>query len=114
MKNWIKQKQKIVSLASYDISPLKKLNNHRRINIKTFVAIQSHACMLNKSMQNKKEEMKNQEKIKKQVKEILEKDEEPIVTAQAKAKPKHAKVPRPEPIEYEYEYDETEEPDNLE
>ena len=45
MKNWIKQKQKIVSLASYDISPLKKLNNHRRINIKTFVAIQSHACM---------------------------------------------------------------------
>ena len=71
-------------------------------------------CMLNKSMQNKKEEMKNQEKIKKQVKEILEKDEEPIVTAQVKARPKHAKVPRPEPIEYDYEYDETEEPDSLE
>ena len=65
-------------------------------------------CMLNKSMQNKKEEMKNQDKIKKQVKEILEKDEEPIVTAQVKARPKHAKVPRPEPIEYDYEYDETE------
>ena len=60
------------------------------------------------------EEMKNQEKIKKQVKEILEKDEEPIVTAQVKARPKHAKVPRPEPIEYDYEYDETEEPDSLE
>ena len=71
-------------------------------------------CMLNKSMQNKKEEMKNQDKIKKQVKEILEKDEEPIVTAQVKARPKHAKVPRPEPIEYDYEYDETEEPDSLE
>ena len=55
-----------------------------------------------------------QDKIKKQVKEILEKDEEPIVTAQVKARPKHAKVPRPEPIEYDYEYDETEEPDSLE
>ena len=41
----MKQKQKIISLTSYDISPLKKLNNHRRINIKTFVVFQSHACM---------------------------------------------------------------------
>ena len=41
----MKQKQKIISLASYDISPLKKLNNNHRINIKTFVAFQSHACM---------------------------------------------------------------------
>jgi len=41
----MKQKRKIISLASYDISPLKKLNNHHKINIKTFVAFQSHACM---------------------------------------------------------------------
>ena len=70
-------------------------------------------CMLNKSMQNKKEEIKNQEKIKKQVKEILEKDEEPT-TVQAKAKPKHTRITKTEPIDYEYEYDETEEPDGLE
>ena len=69
--------------------------------------------VLNKSMQNKKEEIKNQEKIKQQVKEILEKDEEPIITTQAKAKPKHIKVPRPESIEYDYEYDEIEEPEGL-
>lgn len=68
---------------------------------------------LNKSMQNKKEEMKNQEKIKKQVKDILEKDEETIPTTQAKAKPKHTRVPRPEPIEYDYEYDETDDNDEV-
>ena len=61
--------------------------------------------ILNKNIQNKKEEMKNQEKIKNQVKEILEKDE----LEQQKARPKYAKVHRPEPIDYEYEYDESEE-----
>lgn len=68
-------------------------------------------CVLNKNMQNKKEELKNQEKIKKQVKEILEKEEPNVQpssnTSQAKARPKYTKVPRPEPIEYDYEYDET-------
>ena len=68
-------------------------------------------CVLNKNMQNKKEELKNQEKIKKQVKEILEKEEPNVQQSsnisQAKARPKYTKVPRPEPIEYDYEYDET-------
>ena len=75
--------------------------------------IEKANSMLNKSVQNKKEEMKNQEKIKKQVEEMLEKDKEQIVTVQAKAKPKHAKIPRPEPIEYDYEYDEIERPEGL-
>ena len=68
-------------------------------------------CVLNKNMQNKKEELKNQEKIKKQVKEILEKEEPNVQpssnTSQVKARPKYTKVPRPEQIEYDYEYDET-------
>ena len=68
--------------------------------------------ILNKNIQNKKEEMKNQEKIKNQVKEILEKDEleqQKENNNQVKARPKYAKVHRPEPIDYEYEYDESEE-----
>lgn len=68
--------------------------------------------ILNKNIQNKKEEMKNQEKIKKQVKEILEKDEleqQKENNSQVKARPKYTKVHRPEPIDYEYEYDESEE-----
>ena len=68
--------------------------------------------ILNKNIQNKKEEMKNQEKIKNQVKEILEKDEleqQKENNIQVKARPKYTKVHRPEPIDYEYEYDESEE-----
>ena len=68
--------------------------------------------ILNKNIQNKKEEMKNQEKIKNQVKEILEKDEleqQKENNNQVKARPKYTKVHRPEPIDYEYEYDESEE-----
>lgn len=68
--------------------------------------------ILNKNIQNKKEEMKNQEKIKNQVKEILEKDEQEQQKEnnnQVKARPKYTKVHRPEPIDYEYEYDESEE-----
>ena len=70
--------------------------------------------ILNKNIQNKKEEMKNQEKIKNQVKKILEKDEleqQKENNNQVKARPKYTKVHRPEPIdyEYEYEYDESEE-----
>ena len=68
--------------------------------------------LLNKNIQNKKEEMKNQEKIKNQVKEILEKDEleqQKENNNQVKARPKYTKVHRPEPIDYEYEYDESEE-----
>ncbi len=70
--------------------------------------------ILNKNMQNKKEErekeLKNQEKIKKQVKEILEKEEpeQQNNISQTKARPKYTKVQKPEPIEYDYEYDETE------
>lgn len=66
--------------------------------------------ILNKNIQNKKEEMKNQEKIKNQVKEILEKDEleqQKENNNQVKARPKYTKVHRPEPIDYEY--DESEE-----
>ncbi|MFU2363636.1 MAG: GerW family sporulation protein, partial [Clostridiales bacterium] len=62
--------------------------------------------ILNKNIQNKKEEMKNQEKIKNQVKEILEKDEleqQKENNNQVKARPKYTKVHRPEPIDYEYE-----------
>lgn len=68
--------------------------------------------ILNKNIQNKKEEMKNQEKIKNQVKEILEKDEleqQKENNNQVKARPKYTKVHRPEPIDYEYEYDESKE-----
>ena len=68
--------------------------------------------ILNKNIQNKKEEMKNQEKITNQVKEILEKDEleqQKENNNQVKARPKYTKVHRPEPIDYEYEYDESEE-----
>ena len=68
--------------------------------------------ILNKNIQNKKEEMKNQEKIKNQVKKILEKDEleqQKENNNQVKARPKYTKVHRPEPIDYEYEYDESEE-----
>lgn len=68
--------------------------------------------ILNKNIQNKKEEMNNQEKIKNQVKEILEKDEleqQKENNNQVKARPKYTKVHRPEPIDYEYEYDESEE-----
>lgn len=68
--------------------------------------------ILNKNIQNKKEEMKNQEKIKNQVKEILEKDkleQQKENNNQVKARPKYTKVHRPEPIDYEYEYDESEE-----
>lgn len=68
--------------------------------------------ILNKNIQNKKEEMKNQEKIKNQVKEILEKNEleqQKENNNQVKARPKYTKVHRPEPIDYEYEYDESEE-----
>ena len=68
--------------------------------------------ILNKNIQNKKEEMKNQEKIKNQVKEILEKDEleqQKENNNQVKTRPKYTKVHRPEPIDYEYEYDESEE-----
>lgn len=68
--------------------------------------------ILNKNIQNKKEEMKNQEKIKNQVNEILEKDEleqQKENNNQVKARPKYTKVHRPEPIDYEYEYDESEE-----
>ena len=68
--------------------------------------------ILNKNIQNKKEEMKNQEKIKNQVKEILEKDEleqQKENNNQVKARPKYTKVHRPEPIDYDYEYDESEE-----
>ena len=68
--------------------------------------------ILNKNIQYKKEEMKNQEKIKNQVKEILEKDEleqQKENNNQVKARPKYTKVHRPEPIDYEYEYDESEE-----
>ena len=68
--------------------------------------------ILNKNIQNKKEEMKNQEKIKNQVKEILEKDEleqQKENINQVKARPKYTKVHRPEPLDYEYEYDESEE-----
>lgn len=68
--------------------------------------------ILNKNIQNKKEEMKNQEKIKNQVKEILEKDEleqQKENNNQVKARPKYTKVHRPETIDYEYEYDESEE-----
>ena len=68
--------------------------------------------ILNKNIQNKKEEMKNQEKIKNQVKEILEKDEleqQKENNNKVKARPKYTKVHRPEPIDYEYEYDESEE-----
>ena len=68
--------------------------------------------ILNKNIQNKKEEMKNQEKIKNQVKEILEKDEleqQKENNNQVKARHKYTKVHRPEPIDYDYEYDETEE-----
>ena len=68
--------------------------------------------ILNKNIQNKKEEMKNQEKIKNQVKEILEKDEleqQKENNNQVKARPKYTKVHRPEPIDYEYVYDESEE-----
>ena len=71
--------------------------------------------ILNKNIQNKKEEMKNQEKIKNQVKEILEKDEleqQKENNNQVKARPKYTKVHRPEPIDYEYEYDESEESDD--
>ena len=60
--------------------------------------------ILNKNIQNKKEEMKNQEKIKNQVKEILEKDEleqQKENNNQVKARPKYTKVHRPEPIDYE-------------
>ena len=62
--------------------------------------------ILNKNIQNKKEEMKNQEKIKNQVKKILEKDEleqQKENNNQVKARPKYTKVHRPEPIDYEYE-----------
>ncbi len=68
--------------------------------------------ILNKNIQNKKEEMKNQEKIKNQVKKILEKDEleqQKENNNQVKARPKYTKVHRSEPIDYEYEYDESEE-----
>ncbi len=68
--------------------------------------------ILNKNIQNKKEEMKNQEKIKNQVKKILAKDEleqQKENNNQVKARPKYTKVHRPEPIDYEYEYDESEE-----
>ena len=71
--------------------------------------------ILNKNIQNKKEEMKNQEKIKNQVKEILEYDEleqQKENNNQVKARPKYTKVHRPEPIDYEYEYDESEESEN--
>ena len=53
-----------------------------------------------------------QEKIKNQVKKILEKDEleqQKENNNQVKARPKYTKVHRPEPIDYEYEYDESEE-----
>jgi sporulation protein YtfJ len=71
--------------------------------------------ILNKNIQNKKEEMKNQEKIKNQVKEILEKDkleQQKENNNQVKARPKYTKVHRPEPIDYEYEYDESKESEN--
>ncbi len=74
--------------------------------------IEKANIILNKNIQNKKEEMKNQEKIKNQVKEILEKDEleqQKENNNQVKARPKYTKVHRPEPIDYEYEYDESEE-----
>ena len=74
--------------------------------------IEKANIILNKNIQNKKEEMKNQEKIKNQVKKILEKDEleqQKENNNQVKARPKYTKVHRPEPIDYEYEYDESEE-----
>ena len=59
--------------------------------------------------EEKKEELKNKERARKEMKETIEDlRETPPINVMAKTKPRRSKIPKTDNMLYEYEYDETE------